>query len=156
MPLEVSQSFPGRPYVSAYIPIFGLFFPFPHPTDSLFKNQVENASIKLRAGDERNWPSFLYPEGTEYDELELEKGLFRGHVFLRVCSLFLPSYPLIIVHHPLGFAHYIHREILCVYWPPFSFQTFTGRDAWHAASLPRSGCICRRPGKSGISIPVSF
>ena len=82
MPIEVSQSFPGRPYVSAYIPIFRLFFP--HPTDSLFKNQVENASIKLRASDERNWPSFLYPEGTAYDELELDKGLFRGHVFLRV------------------------------------------------------------------------
>ena len=53
--------------------------------NSLFKNQVENGSIKLRANNERNWPSFLYPEGTVYDDLELEKGLFRGHVFLRVC-----------------------------------------------------------------------
>jgi len=61
---------------------------FSHPTNSLFKNQVENAAIKLRANDERNWPSFLYPEGTMYDELELDKGLFRGHVFLRVRLLF--------------------------------------------------------------------
>jgi len=53
--------------------------------NSLFKNQVENAAIKLHAIDKRNWPSFLYPEGTTYDESELDKGLFRGHVFLRVC-----------------------------------------------------------------------
>ncbi|KAF8811333.1 hypothetical protein BYT27DRAFT_7062186, partial [Phlegmacium glaucopus] len=33
--------------------------------------------------DERNWPSFLYPEGTIYDESELDKGLFCGHVFLQ-------------------------------------------------------------------------
>jgi hypothetical protein len=57
---------------------------FSHLTNSLFKNEVENASIKLRAHDERNWPSFLYPEGTAYNELELDKGLFHGHVFLRV------------------------------------------------------------------------
>ena len=53
-------------------------------TNRFFKNQVENGTIKLRANHEKNWPSFLYPEGTVYDELGLEKGLFHGHVFLRV------------------------------------------------------------------------
>jgi hypothetical protein len=63
-----------------------------HVINSLFKNEVENATIKLRASDERNWPSFLYPEGTVYNELELDKGLFRGHVFLRVHLSFSQSH----------------------------------------------------------------
>ena len=58
---------------------------FSHPTSNkLFKNEVENVLIKLRANDKRNWPSFLSPEGTAYDELELDKGLFHGHIFLHV------------------------------------------------------------------------
>jgi hypothetical protein len=52
---------------------------------------MENGTIKLRANNEKNWPSFLYPEDTVYNELELDKGLFRGHVFLRVSSPFLKN-----------------------------------------------------------------
>lgn len=84
MPFEVPGSSPGRSNVCAYIYLNRKFLT-PSLT-SLFKNEVENGTLKLRASDERNWPSFLYPENTRYNELELDKGLFRGHVFIRVCS----------------------------------------------------------------------
>ena len=59
---------------------------------SLFKNKIENASIRLRAHDERNWPSFLYPPGTEFNVNELDKNLFRGPILIRVC--FFPFFGL--------------------------------------------------------------
>jgi hypothetical protein len=37
--------------------------------------------FKMTAGD---LPSFLYPDGTMYDEHNLDSGLFRGHVLIRV------------------------------------------------------------------------
>jgi hypothetical protein len=70
------------------------FFSHPNCLTSLFKNEVENGKIKLRASDERNWPSFLYPKDMPYNELELDNGLFCGHVFLHVCSSFLALYSL--------------------------------------------------------------
>ena len=36
---------------------------------------------KMKASD---LPSFLYPHGTIYDEENLDNGLFRGHVIIRV------------------------------------------------------------------------
>jgi hypothetical protein len=76
---------------------------FSYFANSLFKNQVENATIKLRASDERNWPSFLYPEGTTYDESELDKGLFRGHVLLRVRStIFYKVFLILLVEYLRG------------------------------------------------------
>ena len=89
-----------------------------------------------------------------YDELDLEKGLFRGHVFLRVSLLVLK---LLFLHDLVifsGFAHNIYREILSFYQPSSSFETFPGGNAWHAESFPRSGRICRRPGKIIILSPV--
>ena len=59
---------------------------------SLFKNKIENASIRLRAHDERNWPSFLYPPGTEFNVNELDKNLFRGPILIQVC--FFPFFGL--------------------------------------------------------------
>ena len=37
-------------------------------------------------------PSFLYPHGTMYDEENLDSGLFRGHVLIRVCFFFWISW----------------------------------------------------------------
>lgn len=36
---------------------------------------------KMKASD---LPSFLYPHGTIYDKDNLDSGLFRGHVLIRV------------------------------------------------------------------------
>ena len=74
-------------YVCAYIYLNQKFLT-PSLT-SLFKNEVENGMLKLCASDKRNWPSFLYPWNMPYNELELDKGLFWGHVFIWVCSLAL-------------------------------------------------------------------
>ena len=147
MPLEVPWSFPSWSYVSAFSNISCQHF-FSHTTNSLFKNQVENGSIKLRANHEKNWPSFLYPEGTVYDELELEKGLFHGHVFLRVSLCFFVFFKKFLLHVIFsGFALYIHREILSIYQPSSSIQTFPGRNSRHAESIPWSSHICCSSGK---------
>ena len=41
---------------------------------------------KMKASD---LPSFLYPHRTMYDEENLDSGLFRGHVLIRVCFFIL-------------------------------------------------------------------
>ena len=50
---------------------------------SLFKNKVENATLQFRSHDETNWPSFLYPPGSEHNN-ELDKGFSRGPIVIRV------------------------------------------------------------------------
>lgn len=52
-------------------------------------NQVQKGKKKLYACA---LPSFLYPEGTVFDERYPDKDLFRGHVMIRVCSLFAIIY----------------------------------------------------------------
>lgn len=42
---------------------------------------VQNGTIKPKA---RQIPSFLFPNNTVYDPKNLQKGLFRGHVVVRV------------------------------------------------------------------------
>jgi len=42
---------------------------------------VKNGMIRLRASQ---WPSFLYPHNAVFNSSDRAKGLFRGHVFLRV------------------------------------------------------------------------
>ena len=59
---------------------------------SLFKNKIENATIRLRAHDERNWPSFLYPPGTEYNINELDKDLFRAQLLSEYVLSFFRHY----------------------------------------------------------------
>jgi hypothetical protein len=66
--------------VSAYILPSKLIFLISPTVFSRTKWKMQQSSFVL------NWPSFLYPEGTTYDESELDKGLFRGHVLLRVRS----------------------------------------------------------------------
>ena len=46
-----------------------------------FMDNVKNGTIRLRASQ---WPSFLYPHSTIFNSFNRAKGLFRGHVFLRV------------------------------------------------------------------------
>ena len=46
-----------------------------------------------------------------------------------------------------GFALYIHREILSIYRPSSSIQTFPGRNSRHAESIPWSSRICCSSGK---------
>lgn len=73
----------------------------------------------LRAQDETNWPSFLYPDGMVFDPENLNRGLFHGHVFIWVrtdqkssfsahffpslCARFIQKNPLhsqVITQHP--------------------------------------------------------
>jgi hypothetical protein len=65
---------------------------------------------KMKASD---LPSFLYPHGTMYDEENLDRGLFRGHVLIRVCFLFLLEfqdlYLLILCYS--GIAFDLHRRL---------------------------------------------
>ncbi|KAF8815042.1 hypothetical protein BYT27DRAFT_7056059, partial [Phlegmacium glaucopus] len=48
---------------------------------------VENATIRLHSHDERNWPSFLFPPGSEYNVNELDKDLFRGPIVIRTLRM---------------------------------------------------------------------
>ena len=114
MPFEVPGSSLGRSNVCAYIYLNQKFLT-PSLT-SLFKNEVENRMLKLRASDERNWPLFLYPKNTPYNELELDKGLFRGHVFIRVCSLALA--------HIFSFPGNVFKSLCAIFTRKSS--TFTG------------------------------
>ena len=43
--------------------------------------QVQDGHIKINAS---HYPTFFYDEEVEYDAEELDKGLFCGHLLLRV------------------------------------------------------------------------
>lgn len=51
---------------------------------SAFMDRVEDASLQLTADD---FPSFLYEDGTIYDEDNEDAGLFQGFLLVRVCVL---------------------------------------------------------------------
>jgi hypothetical protein len=127
-----------RIYIPTAIPFYS------HLTNSFFKNQVKNGSIKLRANNEKNWPSFLYLEGTVYDELELEKGLFRGHVFLRVRS---PIFLILFLHLAMFF-------MVCA--------LYSQGSPWHLPAieqlpnLPRKRCTaCRKSSQKQLHMLLS-
>jgi len=90
---------------------------------SRFKEKVENSEIDLRAQNEKNWPSFLYPDGTIFDPEDLDKGLFRGHVFIRVGPSLYCSHTLIT---PPDFAHDLHRKIISLHRLSLGLQAVTG------------------------------
>jgi hypothetical protein len=45
--------------------------------------QVQDGKIKIKAS---HYPTFMYDEDTEYDPLEIDKGLCRGHFLIRVSA----------------------------------------------------------------------
>jgi hypothetical protein len=51
---------------------------------STFMDRVEDASLQLTTDD---FPSFLYEDGTIYDEDNEDTGLFQGFLLVRVCIL---------------------------------------------------------------------
>jgi len=126
----------------------------PDPFYRLFKNKVENATIQLRSHDERNWPSFLYPPGTEYNINELDKNLFRGPILIRVCS-----FPFCAVRFTVkvstDLANDLHREKFCIYQPSFCSQTFPSRNAWYARGFSRGRGLCCCSGEYSIA-PLFF
>ena len=87
---------------------------WPNQFHSLFKNKVENATIRLRAHDERNRPSFLYPPGTEYNINELNKNLFWGPIFILVSS-FLFCAVMLMEKLPTDFMNDLYTEKFCVH-----------------------------------------
>jgi len=44
---------------------------------------VQDGKIKIKA---THYPTFLYDESMGYDPQEIDKGLFRGHLLLRVSA----------------------------------------------------------------------
>ena len=99
------------------------------PFHSVFKNRVKNATIWLRSQDERDWPSFLYPPGTEYDVSELEKDLFQGPIVIRVC-FFLSHTIKHVVKLFTDLVNDLYKQKLCIHWPSICLQTFPSRNAW--------------------------
>jgi hypothetical protein len=124
--------------------------PWPNLFHSLFKNKVENATIRLRAHDERNWPSFLYPPGTEYNINELDKNLFRGPIFIRVHS-FPFCAVMLMVKLPTDLTNDLYREKFCIYRPSLCPQTFASRNAWYARGFSRGCRLCCCSGKDTIA-----
>lgn len=57
-----------------------------HRFSRKFQEEVQNGTIAIGA---KEYPSFLYPDGTVYNCRNIEDGLFRGHVFIRVSSFLL-------------------------------------------------------------------
>ena len=110
------------------------------PFNRLFKNIVENATIQFRSHDERNWPSFLYPPGSEYNVNELDKGLFRGPIIIWVCSF---------LSHPVAFCQTIYLDLAIdiygqrfgLHWLSICSQMFSSRNAWYARGFSRGRCL---------------
>lgn len=46
-----------------------------------FRNSVQSGTLRIKTGD---YPCFLYPDNAAYNSKDRAKGLFRGHVFIRV------------------------------------------------------------------------
>jgi len=118
------------------------------PLYSLFKNKIENATLQFCSHDERNWPSFLYPPGSEYNTNELDKGLFRGPIVIRVCSflsLISPSNPVKIF---IDIANDLYRQRFSLHWLSICPKMFPSGNAWHAWGVSWSSHLCCCPGES--------
>jgi hypothetical protein len=81
-PLRYREEFDANPlyvcankFISAHLTIL----------HSAFRQKVESGQIVIRAKD---LPSFLYPQGSVYNRDGVANGLFRGHIFLRVCTIY--------------------------------------------------------------------
>ena len=88
-PLKLIEEFDENPMS---VLIFITYFNNKLPFRSGFMKKVENGSIKIRAKD---LPSFLFPEGTEYDSENPDRDLFRSSVIIKVSHylVFHSKYP---------------------------------------------------------------
>jgi hypothetical protein len=59
------------------------------------------------------FPSFLYPHGTVYDEEDAGNGLFRGEYFLKVSFIFKVDSLILPLSGSTGLPHYLHRKFVC-------------------------------------------
>ena len=108
---------------------------------SLFKNKVENATHRFHSHDERDWPSFLYPPGCEYNVNEMDKDLFRGPIVIRVRYILSCA----VIHAVKLFTDVtndLYGQRFFLYWPSFCPQTFPSRNAQDAWGFSR-GCRLR-------------
>jgi hypothetical protein len=81
-PLKYREEFNANPlYVCANIFISARLMII----HSEFRQKVESGQIVIRAKD---LPSFLYPHGTVYNRDGIATGLFRGHILIRVCTIY--------------------------------------------------------------------
>jgi hypothetical protein len=115
---------------------------------SAYMKRVQEGKIKLRA---KNLPSFLYEEGTVYCATREDKGLFRGHVVIRVSRLSrISDRPLL--KFDLGTSAYFYGGIVCFYRAPFRRKTVPSRAPWDATCYARSARLCMLPGTCQVCL----
>ena len=63
-------------------------------SDGRYSPTMFRTIAKFKAGGDPNWqliaeewPMFLYDEEAGWSEANIRKGLFRGHVLVRVCNI---------------------------------------------------------------------
>lgn len=84
----------------------------------VFCNSVQSGTLRIKTG---HYPCFLYPDNAAYNSKNIAKGLFHGHIFIRVrLFCYLCVHRLILVHP---------KALRSIYTGPSS--AFTGH--WTAA-----------------------
>lgn len=97
-----------------------------------FRNSVQSGTRRIKSGD---YPCFLYPDTAVYNPHRRAKGLFRGHIFIRVLYLHLVV-ALTNTGTIEGSPVNIYRPFFCHHWTPSRRTFFKLGTPWDECSDP--------------------
>ena len=108
-----------------------------------FRNSVQSRTLRIKTG---NYPCFLYPNNAAYNSKDRAKGLFRGHVFIRVhfhCwSVMFPD-----TSSSKDSLVCLHGPFVCLHWSPNCCTCLKLRDPRNEGSNSRDDRIYICPSK---------